>query len=98
MSEKEHIEREAAFNALLKLVPKVDDDGYCWVIRGDAAKAIDSIPAADVRPVVRGKWQIYYTDLDNTYTRCTACLCSFKGAKNHYNFCPNCGADMREEA
>lgn len=48
----EYIEREAAFNALLKLIPKVDDDGYCWVIRGDAATAIDSIPAADVRPVV----------------------------------------------
>lgn len=46
----EYISREAAFNAILKLVPKVDDDGYCWVIRGDAAKAIDSIPAADVAP------------------------------------------------
>ena len=51
MADKEYIEREAAFNAILKLVPKVDDDGYCWVIRGDVARAIDSIPAADVRPV-----------------------------------------------
>jgi len=48
----DYISREAAFNALLKLVPKVDDDGYCWIIRGDAATAIDNIPAADVRPVV----------------------------------------------
>ena len=47
----EYIDREAAFNAILHLVPKVDDDGYCWVIRGDAARAIDSIPAADVRPI-----------------------------------------------
>ena len=47
----EYIEREAAVNAILKLVPMVDDDGYCWVIRGDVARAIDSIPAADVRPV-----------------------------------------------
>lgn len=52
MPEKEYIEREAGFNAILKLVPKVDGDGYCWVIRGDAATAIDSISAADVRPVV----------------------------------------------
>jgi hypothetical protein len=52
MTMAEYIEREAAFNAVLKLVPKVDDDGYCWVIRGDAAKAVDSVPAADVRPVV----------------------------------------------
>jgi hypothetical protein len=48
----DYISREEAFNAILKLVPKVDDDGYCWIIRGDAATAIDSIPAADVRPVV----------------------------------------------
>lgn len=48
----DYISREEAFNAVLKLVPKVDDDGYCWVIRGDAATAIDSIPASDVRPVV----------------------------------------------
>ncbi len=47
-----YIPSEAAFNAILKLVPKVDEDGYCWVIRGDAARAIDTIPAADVRPVV----------------------------------------------
>ena len=52
MAEKEYIDREAAVNAVLNLVPKVDCDGYCWVIRGDAARAIDSIPAADVRPVV----------------------------------------------
>lgn len=48
----DYISREDAFNAVLKLIPKVDDDGYCWIIRGDAAMAIDSIPAADVRPVV----------------------------------------------
>ena len=47
-----YIEREAAVNAILKLVPKVDGDGYCWVIRCDAAMAIDNTPAADVRPVV----------------------------------------------
>lgn len=45
------IECEAAVNAILSLVPKVDEDGYCWVIRGDAARAIDSIPTADVRPI-----------------------------------------------
>lgn len=51
----DYIERDKAFNAVLKLIPKVDDDGYCWVIRGDAATAIDSIHAADVAEVVRCK-------------------------------------------
>lgn len=56
----DYIFREAAFNAILKLAPKVDDDGYCWVIRGDAATAIDNIPAADVVEVVRCKDCLHY--------------------------------------
>ena len=106
MAEKEYIEREAAFNAILKLVPKVDDDGYCWVIRGDAATAIDEIPAADVRPVVRGKWKPSMCgtangpiqDRDEWYGPlflCSECGADMIGASN---FCPNCGADMREES
>ena len=97
----DYISREEAFNAILKLVPKVDDDGYCWVIRGDAAMAIYSIPAADVRPVGRGKWindrnGKYSASGDNFY--CSVCkdpsLRAFgKPAKT--NYCPNCGADMR---
>lgn len=98
----EFIEREKAFNALLKLIPKVDDDGYCWVIRGDAATAIDSIPAADMRPVVRGKW-VTREDVapfkpDGEITswsyKCSECG-SLSRLK--YNYCPSCGADMREE-
>ena len=100
----EYIEREAAFNALLKLVPKVDDDGYCyaysdycWVIRGDAATAIDSIPAADVRPVVRGKWTRRKSKL---YTMCSACGYGYSNSHYHkveeFKFCPNCGAMMEE--
>ena len=56
----EYIEREAAFNAILKLVPKVDGNGSCWVIRDVAAVAIDNIPAADVRPVVLCKNCVYW--------------------------------------
>lgn len=95
MPEKECIEREAAFNAILKLTPKVDDDGYCWVIRGNAATAIDNIPAADVRPVKRGKW-IVYTGRGKRQYMCSECSAEEKNPKvAHY--CYNCGADMMEE-
>ena len=91
----EYIEREAAFNALLKLIPKVDDDGYCWVIRGDAATAIDSIPAANVRPVVHGKWiwqdAPCFGNPYGSYKCECGCLMPHKT-----NFCPNCGAMMEE--
>ena len=93
----EYIEREAAFNAILKLVPKVDGDGYCWVIRGDAATAIDAIPAADVRPVVRGEWKPHKTKTGKNWWKCSACD-YVSEHKAHHNYCPNCGADMREES
>ncbi len=96
----EYISREDGFNAILKLVPKVDGDGYCWVIRGDADTAIDSIPAADVRPVKRGMWASVF----DIGTVCNQC--GFDIEEHGYdvrtdgepNFCPNCGADMRPES
>ena len=58
---------------------------------------IGEIPAADVRPVVRGTWieDGYYEE---------PCVCSNCGnpcmqiddEKPRWNYCPNCGADMRE--
>ena len=55
-----------------------------------AKKAIESIPAADVRPVVRGKWII------NGWTiRCSECRYDMPFSVR--NFCPNCGTDIREE-
>ena len=104
----EYISREAAFNAVLNLAPKVDDDGYCWVIRGDAARAIDSIPAADVRTVVRGRWELLQVadEAGDKWNRWFCSECGHvaavgwehtrDGAKPKYNFCPNCGAVMEE--
>lgn len=64
---------------------------------------LDEVPAADVRPVVKASWK-----KDNSYPgpglmnlRCSVCG-GFGGTwKDNtlpsmlYNFCPNCGADMR---
>lgn len=62
---------------------------------------IDSIPAADVRPVVRGKWDEEHEPfIWMGYTRWNCSCCGFKCGyeleiKSRTNFCPNCGADMR---
>ena len=58
---------------------------------------IESIPAADVRPVKRGKWEM--TTLDDGYGEYQLYKCDKCGAltAQRRNFCPNCGADMREE-
>lgn len=94
---KEYIEREAV-NALIKAEcsPKVAAyliDAVATIPAADvverASGIIGVIPAADVRPVVRGKWKTY----NNTYV-CSACGRPVSFWQS--NFCPNCGADMRE--
>lgn len=64
---------------------------------------LDEVPAADVRPVVRGHYvgeYDGYADGNPVYDMwyCSECGCCFEDwdEKPTYNFCPNCGADMRE--
>lgn len=52
---------------------------------------LKSIPAADVRPVVRGKWEY----ISFMTVKCSNCQEIFHELEGD-NFCPNCGADMRE--
>lgn len=65
-------------------------------------KAFDKIPAADVRPVVRGEWVRHVLKNANVpwgYD-CSVCGEWFvigEDTAERYNFCPNCGADMRED-
>lgn len=57
------------------------------------SKAVEQIPAADVRPVVHGGWK---PNPRNPYwLNCTVCGYG-KPERTVYSFCPNCGADMRE--
>lgn len=83
---KEYIEREAAIAAVDCTEVIVGD----WIRNN-----IQKIPTADVRPVVRGRW-------DNAsrisrkgfeWFKCSNCGMEWS---NLTNFCPNCGADMRE--
>lgn len=73
-------------------------------------RVIERIPAADVRLAVRGEWE-HTEDFDDygggRYVEwtCSVCFCKAKGGwavrDKHideppaWNFCPNCGADMR---
>jgi hypothetical protein len=68
-------------------------------------REIDDIPAADVRPVVRGEWVDtnavigIATETDHVQIfahRCSLCGELFPSYWTR-NFCPNCGADMRGE-
>ncbi len=96
----EYIEREAVAELFNKWA-----DGYSYieVPTKDAIACVRAIPAADVRPVVRGKWE------DNTKDggwKCSECgfisysVGFYKRYKTKYwmRFCPNCGTDMRRKA
>lgn len=62
---------------------------------------IDSVPAADVQPVRHGRWLlIEYPYGQKTYI-CSECKnddwWNGRYAYGDEHYCPNCGANMREE-
>ena len=83
MAEKEYIEREKVMDALLH-----EQYGYL------CEDAINSIPTADVRPVVRATWR-RYSPFTDTY-ECSNCGEQVIDESFRTNFCPNCGARMEE--
>ena len=101
MTMTEYIEREAALSAQNKSMNL-----------SECRKRLERIPAADVRPVVRGKWVkargSWCTPGGDPVWECSECG---KGqhvygiehgsygadvADGQWVSCPNCGADMRE--
>ena len=58
---------------------------------------LDAIHTVNVRPV-RGKWE--FVDCAPWYCRCNRCKCMMNNNalyNGNANYCPNCGADMRED-
>ena len=92
----EYIEREALLKSILELPPKMVEQGYGWLGRRGVWQMVSDFPAADVRPVVRGKWIIPTRVPDSMLDECS--VCGFDTGAYTFNFCPNCGADMREES
>ena len=70
-----------------------------WVDGSDGAMAMEIVaspPAADVAPVVHGRW----IQVDSTKCRCSHCdIIALIALYPHgdKNFCPNCGAKMDME-
>ena len=90
----EYIEREAARKLACKICG--DCDGGVDVCQFRDLD-VDAIPAADVRPMVRGKW---VADGDGYHWTYNCSVCGWKDGypfNERHNYCPNCGADMREE-
>ena len=96
----EYIEREAVCYQLAK---QATIDGQPRAIKR-AAKIVAGFPAADVEPVKHGEW-ISLTECANAGVYCSVChkkvykedyaWCNKKN-KVRSNYCPNCGAHMKD--
>ena len=107
----EYIERETAIEYLMTNMGWKDEDGYSVddadEKRNIITDLISGIPAADVKPVVRGKWEEreVFTAKGNVdmlqSAFCPVCKRYHTTPYSYYftvyNYCPNCGADMREQ-
>jgi hypothetical protein len=99
---KEYIEREKVQSCLEDLSNQqlIGNDNDTFISLPQALDIIEELPAADVVEVRRGEWVEKNDCWGDTYYDCTACnesFCLIDGSPvlNLFNFCPNCGADMR---
>ena len=80
---KEYIEREAVIDLITR---RYENPEICKA-------EINAIPAADVAPVVHGRWKYYHKQGKAVCTNC-----SFeRGVDDNFGravACPNCGAKM----
>lgn len=62
----------------------------------DCKEAIDSIPAADVAPVVHGRWIPHDRVFGDDFLVCSKCqfVSEDRSTRRYYHYCPNCGAKM----
>lgn len=93
----EYIERkklEEAFDNADPDVCESDLDGHSdWGFgRENVRDVIRGVPAADVAPVVHGRWN----NMDGYKTRkvCSECGWDVPEYGKFYSYCPNCGAKM----
>ena len=100
----EYIKRETVINRIKEYTADVygvdlDDvkqfgggsrsENYCEGLY-EATELIDGIPAADVAPVVHGRWIATHDE----FCSCSLCKYPVHAAWSQTNYCPNCGAKM----
>ena len=90
MKANDYITRHEAIRAL-----QINSSDYYG-----ARRALCEIPAADVPPVVHGRWddsgrfKFFDCDIAVRCSMCGGCLTEKEYAESVWNFCPVCGSKM----
>jgi hypothetical protein len=95
----EYIEREAAIELLsepitMSMCLSTEECHHKIAQQRIDRYLIESIPAADVRPAVRGKWRERRFSKNAYGFECSVCHTTWDSVTS---FCPFCGADMRPQ-
>lgn len=97
----EYIEREAAIRNIREMASVIGFENPAVAI-DCAVKCLERVPAADVAPVVHGRWEAQkYWKYKNKHSiqyhtnRCSLCHCDVS-SRLLYNYCPNCRAKMKD--
>lgn len=73
----------------IKLSAAIEAAKHAWAKGLEPSQYIEALPAADVAPVVHGRW-VFGGDGCVICSRCN----EEESNDNHRNYCPNCGAKM----
>lgn len=89
-------------NAIVGILEAMSRSADCECIKKrleKAAKRVNTIPAADVAPVVHGRWE-YDLPAINTYGQLRCSICNWwtldPSVDRSYSYCLNCCAKMDE--
>ena len=83
---EEYIKRETAVDAILGEPTDAHyPEWYASILMG--------LPAADVAPVVHGRWEIVIGSNKKQYMVCSECRVS-QTLTGVFSYCPNCGVKM----
>lgn len=92
----EYIDRESIRKVLMDVC---SDENCPMFIAATIDQVIDYEPAADVAPVVHGRW-IRFKEPDSEtgyiHMRCSVCTAYWSDPSHadHFRYCPSCGAKM----
>lgn len=91
----EYIDREKLYNNLILLAKHQTGERQQGIL--GAAETVRLFSAADVAPVVHGRWE-YIPQTLNTLSQLRCPFCRWwsldPSIDGVYNYCPNCGAKM----